>query len=173
MACMEGSRQLILGLVRRISGHPLALIGAVFLAQVFPSTPMGPPAQFVGEWRGTAKVVQVLTLDRVFPVRVSIHRDGTVTGAVGESTLRGGRFMRHRPVAISREERRDLMEYMIRAQLVGPVLTAERISAREVFIPLDYADGRFEAAVHTHGTVIAGREVGIFSSELTLRRSSR
>jgi hypothetical protein len=44
------------------------------------------------------------------------------------------------------------------------------MSAQEVFIPLDYNKGRFDAAVHTHGTTIRGIEFGIFSSELTLTK---
>ena len=154
-----------------MSAHLVGLLGAILFAAASPGAAM-PPPEFAGAWHGTAKVTHGVMLDRAFPVRVYIHRDGTVTGTVGNSTLRDARLTRHRPVGVSREERRDLVDYMITGRLVGPVLTAKRVSAREVFIPLDYAEGRFAAAVHAHGTVIAGQPFGIFSADLTLRRSS-
>ena len=65
------------------------------------------------------------------------------------------------------------MDYMIRGHLAGPLLTSEQVIASELFIPLDYDNHTLVGAVHAHGTAIAGRQVGILSSELKLRRASR
>src|SRR5262245_29222629 len=123
--------------------HFLSSLSLLVAACAFPDTAIHPPRHLVGEWGGTAKVVGTMMLDRTFTVRIQIHRDGTVTGVVGDSTLTNAQFYRHRPVSVSRKERRDLMDYMISGQLSGPLLVRQHVSAPQVFIPLDYNEGRF------------------------------
>jgi hypothetical protein len=151
--------------------YPLAVLTSLaLLAYDYPDTPVRPPSGLRGEWQGTARIVTVELHDTSFPVHIDIHADGRVTGTVGDSTLIDGRFFRHRPSGVSRKERHDLMDYMIKGKLVGAIISAKRVIAPEVFIPLDYDDGKFDGAVHTHKTEIGETKFGILSSEITFNR---
>jgi hypothetical protein len=151
--------------------YPLAVLASLaLLAYDYPDTSVRPPSGLRGEWQGTARIVTVELHNRSFPVHIDIHADGRVTGTVGDSTLIDGRFFRHRPSGVSRQERHDLMDYMIKGKLVGAVISAKRVIAPEVFIPLDYDNDKFDGAVHTHKTEIGETKFGILSSEITFNR---
>jgi hypothetical protein len=88
------------------------------------------------------------------------HGDGSVTGRVADSTLRDGRFLRHRPVGETREQRPDLFDYMIRGYLEGPVSAATRLTSEELFLPLDYDRDMLHGTAHISGTVVDGHQFG-------------
>lgn len=143
----------------------------MLLAYDYPDPKMRLPRHLVGEWRGSAHVdTMAPLLATSFPVRVRIYPDGSVSGTIGDARLADAWFLRHRSKGVSRDERHDLMDYMIRGRLLDPVIAAERVSAPEVFIPLDYNHGKFDGAIHAHETQIDGKLLGIFTSEITLTK---
>jgi hypothetical protein len=125
---------------------------------------------FVGRWAGTATILNVWAHGKRFRVTIDIHRDGTVSGAVGNAKLIAARFGRWRPVGEGRKGSGDMMDYMITGRLAGFIIPAEHISATNVYIPLDSTDGTFDAGLNAHGTVRGTEQMDVMSCDLTWRR---
>ncbi len=68
------------------------------------------------------------------------------------------------------KESGDMADYMITGRLVGSIIPAERITASNVFIPLDVAGRSFDAGVNAHGSAHGGQPMGILSADLTLTK---
>ncbi len=50
------------------------------------------PSAMTGEFKGSAKIVVNWTKQKQLPVEVAIAEDGSVTGKVGDATLKEGRL---------------------------------------------------------------------------------
>ena len=133
--------------------------------------PMQPASTLVGRWSGVARFASTEVVDKHFPVRIHIHRDGTVTGTVGAARLLSAKFMRHRPA--DRPDLTDWSKYMVSGDLLGPVLVSEKITAAKVFIPLDPGHGELASGVNLHDSSINAEAADILSADLTLKRQPR
>lgn len=126
-------------------------------------------AAMTGRWEGRARIVVAWCRQPTLPVAIDIHRDGRVTGRVGDADLVQGRLARNRGW-LGRQL--DLgTDYRITAELRGPLVAAEGISRASVSLPLNFADGSFTGGVHSSGSKFAGKAGGTLSaSSLKLNR---
>ena len=145
----------------------LVIASFAFVTFVSPCTA---GSSFVGRWNGTAGIDNVWAHDKKFPVALEIHRDGSVSGSVGEAKLVSGRFRRWRPVGVGRKASGDMMDYMITGKLTGFIIPAEHIAAANVYIPLDVAGETLDGGLNAHGTVRGAEKMNIMSCDLTLSR---
>src|SRR5262245_14817657 len=78
-----------------------------------------------GAWAGDAQIVVNWTTERSLRVRLDIAPDGTVSGTVGDATLRNGRLERNR-TAIGRALRVKT-DWIVRGSLDGHIIRTEGI----------------------------------------------
>lgn len=95
------------------------------------------PTVLVGRWEGTAALDSGL-LAVGAPVRLTIARDGTVTGTVGDATLRNGRMARN-PSVFSRLFGLGT-KWMVEGMLEGPLTSAPALRRERTKMPLDLVD---------------------------------
>jgi hypothetical protein len=108
-----------------------------------------PPAEYVGHWKGMARIgvtfVQRSTLD----IDVVIHPDGTVTGSVGDARIASGRFQEHTWY----EKLFGNKGYVLRVALKGDLIADEKIRRDGAFILLnDCSNGTIRGLVNSTGT---------------------
>jgi hypothetical protein len=96
------------------------------------------PSVLVGEWHGTVAVDSGAAGTGV-PVRLSIARDGRVTGTVGDATLRDA-FMGRNPSVFSRLLGLGT-PWMLVAALDGPIVAADSLRREQARMPFDLVDG--------------------------------
>jgi hypothetical protein len=109
-----------------------------------------------GSWKGTAEIAVTWTAQRHLRVALVIDRDGSVTGAIGDATLRSGRFASNRTVV--GRALRVKTDWIIRGDLEGDVIKAEGIHRDRVSLPLTWTDDGFEGSVQTSGGHIGGKD---------------
>jgi hypothetical protein len=134
------------------------------------ATPCSAERSFTGRWAGTAHIENVWGSGKTFRVVVDIHRDGTVSGTLGEAKLVHGHFRRWRPVGVGRKASGDMMDYMITGRVAGLIIPVERIAAEHVYIPIDIAGPTLDAGVNAHGTTRGADQMGVMSCDLSLKR---
>lgn len=84
----------------------------------------------IGHWEGSARIVVDWCKQQQLPVSIEIHSDGSVTGKVGDATLKNGQLSRNRGwIGRKLNLARD---YAIRGDLTGPVVAAENITRSSV-----------------------------------------
>ena len=131
--------------------------------------PVRPTVTIIGGWHGEATLDYDWTHHKTFPVLIVIHADGTVSGTIGEAVLTKAKFMRHRPM--NRPDLKDMTDYMITGKLVSLILTTDKFTASEVFIPLDFTHGKLDGGVNTHGSTVDDKPMGIICADLTLSKN--
>jgi len=62
-------------------------------------------------------------------------------------------------------------EYVIEADLSGPIIRDEHIRRASVHLPLDWRDGRFEGSVNTSGSKVGGPDRMALTAKLVLHRA--
>ena len=108
-----------------------------------------------GYWEGQAQITVAWCRQRTLPVKVDIHPDGSVTGAVGDAKLVDGRFEQNRGWLGRRLNLET--DYIIVGNLEGPIIAGEGIVRERVRIPLDFAGGVFKGGVNTSGSNFGGK----------------
>ena len=114
------------------------------------------PPQMTGAWSGEARIAVSWTTQKTLAVRVIVAQDGTVTGVIGDATLRDGRLQRNR-TALGRTLRVKT-DWIISGTLDGPIIAAESIQRDSVKLPLNWADDHFEGSVNTSGSELGGKQ---------------
>jgi hypothetical protein len=146
--------------MRLLSGIVAALIAAVIVMSTrFDAGALGTsesvaPAM-IGTWSGIARIVVNWTEQKKLPARVTITQDGTVTGAVGDATLRDGRLHRNR-TAIGRALNVKT-DWIIEGKLEGPIIKPEGIQRDSVKLPLNWIGDHYEGGVNTSGSQFGGK----------------
>ncbi len=104
-----------------------------------PAAPAGTlPTAVGGTWAGTV-ALDSASLAAGVPIRLSIARDGTVTGVVGDATLSDARLVRSRSLF-----RRVLglgAPWMLEARLIGPLDARAGLRRERARMPLELVDG--------------------------------
>jgi hypothetical protein len=118
--------------------------------------------EMVGRWDGNAKIVVSWCQQRVLPVSITLHANGSVTGRVGDAELTNGRFARNRGWLGRKLD--VATDYIVKGDLKGAVVAAEEISRGGVTMPLNFADGGFTGGVHTTGSKFGGKDSMILSA---------
>jgi len=110
----------------------------------------------VGHWEGSARIVVIWCRQKELPVRLDIHADGSVTGTVGDAKLTAGRFHANR--GLLGRKLNLATDYMITANLDGPLVAAEGITRACVMIPLNFGNGTIQGGVNASGTMGGGKK---------------
>ncbi len=149
----------------------VSLWGAMLLTQnhVHADDSVALPAM-VGQWEGNARNIVIWCQQTNLPVAVNIHPDGTVTGKVGDATLGKARLKKNRGWLGRKLNWKT--DYIIVGDLQGAILTQEGIKRSQLKMPLNFRGGAFVGGLHTSGSKFGGKEHGILSAGLTLRRTS-
>lgn len=132
------------------------VVGAFVAVGLAISGPQPYPAEMVGAWSGDAQIFVNWTTQRTLPVRLTIARDGTVTGTIGDAALRNARFESNRN-AFERAMHVKT-DWIVKGELDGNVIKAEGIRRDSVMVPLNWIDGHFEGGVNTSGSHVGGKD---------------
>lgn len=153
----------------RTSGLAVTLGGLVTAYGSVAGESIVTPAM-VGHWKGQAQIVVSWCQQRVLPVQVVIHPDGTVTGTVGDAKLTEGRFDQNRGWLGRRLNLAT--DYIIAGNLDGDVVAAEGIRRERVKLPLDFNGSTFKGGVNTSGSNFGGKaRMWLAAMSLELARS--
>lgn len=116
----------------------------------------------VGHWHGGARIVVDWCKQQRLPVAIEIHSDGSVTGKIGDATLKNGRLSRNRGW-IGRKLNLAT-DYIITGGLTGSIIVIEGITRSSVSVPLDFTSNTLVGGVHTSGSKFGGKKDGILSA---------
>jgi len=105
---------------------------------------------FAGHWEGSAQIAANWCKQRQLAVAIDIHPDGSVTGKIGDATLANARFSSNR--GWLGRALNLFSDYIVRGDLNGPIVAADRITRAGVTIPLDVDGDSFVGAVHSSGS---------------------
>lgn len=124
-----------------------------------------------GNWNGQAKIIVAWCKQDKLPLKLTINGDRTVTGTIGDATLKDGKLARNRGW-IGRKLNIKT-DYVITGRLEGEIVAAEKISRSSVSIPLNFQNGSFTGGLHTSGSKLGGKKaMKLSASGLKLDRSS-
>ena len=137
-------------------------VPAIGASQV--ATPM-----MVGRWEGEGNIVVDWTKQRTLAVNIVIFADDKVTGTVGDATLVNGRLLRNRGWLSAMMHWKT--DYIIEATLEGPIIRAENIERANVYMPLNWRDGRLEGGINTSGSKSGGTEDAVLAAKVILHRA--
>ncbi len=123
----------------------------------------------MGQWDGSARVAVTWCSQRELPVSLLIRPDGSVTGRVGDAELTKGRIAPKRRWFQRDDPRRAT--HLVRAHLLGPLVAAEGIARREVFVHVRFEGDRAAGSLATSGTKIGGKDsMSLMATPLALTR---
>jgi len=122
----------------------------------------------LGVWQGEGVVVVPWVHQRKIPVTLAIMANDSVSGTVGDAKLVGGWFTTRDPG--SRVGYRWNTDYIIIANLDGPVIRAEGIWRPAVYIPLNWNGADFVGGFATSGWRVGSVDHRTVEANLVLRR---
>ena len=132
-----------------IIAHVPLVVALLMAATIYAADdPIAKP--FAGHWEGNAQIAANWCKQRQLAVAIDVHPDGSVTGKVGDATLANARFSSNR-----RWLGRALhlfSDYIVRGDLNGPIVAADKITRADVSIPLDVDGNSLVGAVHSSGS---------------------
>lgn len=153
------------------AGHILATLSLMLTATTILQAADGPVTNaVVGHWQGSARIVVDWCRQQHLPVAIDVHSDGSVTGKIGDATLKNGRFSHNRGW-IGRKLNLAT-DYIIKGDLTGPIVATESITRSSVSVPFDVTSNTLVGGVHTSGTQFGGKKDGVLSAaSLKLHRT--
>jgi len=126
-------------------------------------------ASLIGRWAGVADVSLDWTKQRTLPINIVIGANDQVTGTIGDATLIHGRLLKNRGwIARTMQIKTD---YIIQADLDGPVIRAESIQRDMVEIPFNSRDGRLVGSVNGSSYKIGATAPPALVAKFTLIRA--
>jgi hypothetical protein len=127
--------------------------------------PVAPPSAMVGNWEGQADIAVNWCKAKELPIALTINRDGSVAGHVGDAALKDARIYPNPgrpPKGFTLQTK-----YVIEADLEGPLVAAEGIQRSDICIPVQVTDdGTLEGAFMTSGKEYGETSERIFSGGL-------
>lgn len=146
-----------------------AVIVASVLAVIAASPVQGQTAKppMLGTWQGEGEVVVPWVHQRKIPVTLTILANDSVTGKVGDAKLVSGWFTTRDPG--SRTGYRWNTDYIIIANLDGPVIRTEGIWRPAVYIPLNWNGVEFVGGFATSGWRVGSIDHRTVEANLVLR----
>jgi hypothetical protein len=98
-----------------------------------------------------------------------VHPDGTVSGKVGDAILKNGKIIRGRGRILRMLNWGN--EYIVKAELQGPIVAAESISRKSISMPLNFRGDSFVGGIHTSGSKSGGKaKMMLSASSLKLHK---
>ena len=144
-------------------------LGAITIGLVTQRADPASHGGFAGSWTGTADVFVSWTRQRVLPVALDIHTDGTVEGHVGDARLTDGRLRSNR--GSFGRALHVKTDWIITGQLAGPLIAAESVYRERVTLPLNWSGTEFSGSVQSSGSMFGGKDrMALAAGHLVLRR---
>src|SRR5207237_3875798 len=113
-------------------------------------------SDMAGHWEGSGRIIVAWCQQLSLTVSLDIGWDDTVSGQVGDASVINGKIRRNRGWLGRMLRLRT--DYVIKADLAGPIIAAEDISRHGVSIPLDFISGSFVGGLHTTGLRVGGKK---------------
>ena len=121
------------------------------------------PTEYIGHWKGQAKIIVNWTKQKHLPIDIEIKPDGTVTGQVGDSQFKNAVF-----------KLRDWLtrkfnpesNWMIKGDLIDPIIKNENIKREYINLLFDdklNGDGNITGGFHTSGRHIGDKKTMVMS----------
>ncbi len=127
------------------------------------------PAEYIGHWKGQAKIVVGWTKQKELPIDITILGDGMVTGSVGDAALVNGRLVKKSWIYTGVFQHEN--PYRIEGDLQGDIIKAEGIRRDSIMISLRVEDGKIDGGLGTSGKKTGGKETMILSAaDVSLER---
>ncbi len=127
--------------------HIFTVIALLFIATGQAQIESFPGAQLLGRWTGAGAIIVNWCAQDSLPVNIVIHKDGTVSGKIGDATITDGQFRLNSRVL------RFLgnSTYLIEADLSGALIAKENIERKHITLFLDFKNGRLSGGFHSSG----------------------
>lgn len=113
------------------------------------------PTAMTGGWEGAARIIVTWCKQEKLGLKLTIWPDGTVSGTVGDATLRKARLESNRGWLGRKLNLKT--DWIIRGELSGPIVAAEKIVRTSVSIPLNHDGKRYTGGLHTSGAKFGGK----------------
>jgi len=155
------------------SSHRIRFLGLLLLAlsagcRGSTSNPPIVPAAVVGDWSGSARIVNDWVEVDELIVELAIDENGRVRGRVGDAVLTEGRLGPNRG-GLGRLLRVQT-DWIVTGDLEGPLIEAEGIQRRAVKIPLDLEGEELVGGLHSSGRKLGSESRIVSATDLTLVR---
>jgi hypothetical protein len=123
-----------------------------------------------GHWEGSTRVIVTWCGQPELSVSLDIAANGNVTGRIGDAELTNAQLKRKRNWFGKDDDRRTT--HIIKGDLKGPIVAAEGITRREVFIHLRFDEAHLSGSLATSGSKMGGKESMVLTTiSLRLVRS--
>lgn len=135
--------------------------------------PSAIPEQFVGHWKGQAKIVVNWTKQRQLGIDITINPDGSVIGRIGDSEIKDARFSLKSDFYL--KWLKHTQRYIITGQLSGPIIKSEDISRKKLTIGLDITDANtLKGQVGTSGFLFGAKKLNemLIAHNMVLKKAS-
>ena len=124
----------------------------------------------LGKWKGSAQIIVAWCGQKSLPVECEIHRDGRVTGKIGDATLKDGRLKTNRGWLGKKLQVKT--DYIVTGTLEGAIVAAEGVRRSSVKIPLNFDGTMFTGGLGTSGNKFGGKASGpLKAASLRLERA--
>lgn len=120
--------------------------------------------ELVGVWEGSAEVKSP-SLTEGLPVRLTVLADGTVTGTVGDATLRNAKIGRNRTIPARLFGLGT--KWILDGDLEGSLVSRDGLARNKVRMPLDFSDGLLAGDLNATG---GGRRISVRLRLMQVRR---
>lgn len=107
----------------------------------------GLPPELAGHWRGEGSIMAAWCQQKRIPFDITIDTQGNVTGMIGDAKLQDGRLT-YRTRLMRKLGNRD---YLIQAKLNGPIVAAEGIQRKKIWLMVDLKNQQLEGGMNTSG----------------------
>lgn len=129
----------------------LAMITFLFGTVAFADNDILLP-DMIGRWSGGGRQIMTWCNQQTIDITLNILSDGRVEGRFGDAMLRSGSIDKNnfflRLLGNS--------EYIINADLDGPIVASEKIRRESIKILLNFKDGKLAGSFHTAGSEKSG-----------------
>lgn len=139
-------------IVRRYFSFVFALVAipALRAGETVTTNPMN------GIWEGSTHVIVTWCEQKELTVSLHIQANGSVTGKVGDAELVNARLKKKWSWFVGKDSQRTT--HIIEGDLKGPIVTAEGISRKKVFIHLRTEGAHLSGSLATSGFKIGGKD---------------
>lgn len=120
------------------------------------------PEEYVGHWKGHAKIIVSWCKQKQLPIDIEIHSNGNVSGFVGDANLKDAKITEKSWVytKVFKHE----TPYRIKGDLQGEIIKSESIQRDSVAISIRVEDGRIDGGLVTSGTKTGSKKSMILSA---------
>ena len=128
-----------------------------------------PPSELVGRWTGEARIIVSWCQQKKLPIDITIASDGAVAGTIGDAKLKNARIKKNRGFLGRLFHIKT--DYIIRGELVGPIVAREKITRKSLSIPFNLVEGELRGGLTTSGSWFGGKEkMELSASKMALKK---